>query len=433
MTKHNFASKWIGVVTWSFFALTYVYFQLSSQQWAVTETFPDSSRYFSPTPILSLENAGIFYSLFVRAFDVFPGISVAQMLYSTAAWLVLSVAVARLFSKWLGLLCGIGTILIASQESVTNWNNLVLSESVAISTCAFWFAALLLVLKPSKDMKTLNIQVWLLLVTSLLLVLNRPQIIIVIFPIALLVSLFVLKSRSSRTWLVLAIGNVVIALLAVVRIMFLAVGSPFASAYAQHLLEQRSQFTSFGLAQADCDPAFATPGIPFSDLVNYCPNIEGLVNENKLSFSSWLISRPLDVVTSFAHWLNHDAFLVNYSSSPTIIERAQANSILGVGFPFITTLGLYVAVGIAMTALSGLLYGFQFSAKRLAAVIVLQALMFSYVMLTWGVDGVEMPRHTLPVLLFIPPVITAGILYVFKQDRLLTFQFPRRTKVNRNS
>ena len=419
MDRQLLSATRFKVFAWAIVALVYIYFQIATLPRTFVETFPDSERYFSPTSIFSVENAGIFYSLFVRAFDVFPGIILSQVLLSMGSWILLSYGVLRLFSAWVGLLLSIATLCIASQESVTNWNNLILSESVSISLMALWLASLLLVVKPAISQKLIQFLLCFFLLTSLLLLLSRPQAILFVIPVGIVI-LFANKSNINRTMKWIFGGGIgLLAVAAVARLFQIAQGSPFAQAYSQHLLEYRPGFSQFGLTQANCDPVSASTGIPYSELISYCPNLETIVQEKSLSFSSWVMHSPLDALAAFKEWFITQAILVNYSSAPTIVERDLANKVMAVGYPFTSILVYYTLFACVVVAICAVIYRLRFSVRRLFVAAMFVALLLAYVFLTWGVDGIEMPRHTLPILLFIPPVVAGAFFYVFGLDKPL--------------
>lgn len=406
-------------ILWLLAASFYIWTTLATLPRVFAETFPDSGRYFAPTSIFSLENAGIFYSLFVRAFDLFPGIIVAQILVSLVSWLLLSLSVLRLFTGWIGTLAGLGTLAIATQESVTNWNNLILSESVAISMTAFWLATVVWLLKPLETQRGLLFQFCFFLTASLMLMLNRPQSILLILPLGFLL-IFVNSGRLNKLTkysFYSALG--IFSIGSAIRLLFLSKGSPFAAAYAQHLVENRIEFTQYALDLAGCESISAISGNTYSDLITNCPNIEQLVNQNGLSFTSWFFAQPLQALNSFLIWLKNDALFVNYSSTPTIIDRDLANKILGVGYPFISIVAFFALFSLGIIALSSILYRSRFSSRRFLLSAAFVLLLFAYVLLSWGIDGIEMPRHSLPVLLFIPLVISGGMLYIFELDKPL--------------
>lgn len=401
---------------WTFFSAVFVVAQVNTFPRVFGETFPDSNRYFSPTSIFSLENAGIFYSIFVRAVDDFPGITFSQILFSTFSWLLLSFSVLRLFSGWIGMLCATGTLFIALQESVTNWNNLFLSESVAISMAALWLASILLLLKPSHNRVLLTYQLSIFTLTSFLLILNRPQAIILVFPIGIALVIANRKPVGKVSASIVTFSLIAIAIGASWRLFMIAKNSPFATSYTQHLLEFRIGFTQYALQKAGCSPISNVSQNSFADIMNYCPNLEKLVAENKLSFMSWTFAQPNEALASFLKWLLSEAEYMNYSSAPTVLNGYLANQVLGVGFPFLTIVGLYVAFAVIVTFLSLILQKIGFSLTRFWFVLGFFGLLFTYVFVAWGVDGIEMSRHTLPVLIIVPLVIVGGILYTMKLD-----------------
>lgn len=418
----------LRTLSWLAFASVFTYFQISAQDGVYIESFPDSSRYFAPTPVFSLENAGFFYSIFVRAIDVFPGITFAQMLFSTIAWLFLSFSVLKFFSGWIGLFCAIATLSIASQESVTNWNNLVLSESTSISSMAIWLAAILVFLKPANRVLWFRVQYSFLIATSFLMIFNRPQALIFVLPTCVAFAVAYRKRFVFWDRILYFTTTSVLLFASGLRVAALAQGSPFTSAYAQHLLEFRPPFTRYAFEQAGCVPPEVTHSDPsYAQLISACPNIETLIAEERISFTTWAIHSPFETLTTFVEWMRNGAIFVNYSSVNTVINKEHANSLMGVGYPFLLICLYFALITFLLVVISGFLYGFRFSGKRLTISVGFITLLLSYVLLTWGVDGIEMPRHTLPVLLFIPLVLAAAILYTFVQDKVNNLRM-RQTK-----
>lgn len=380
------------------------------------ETFPDSERYFSPHSVFSLENAGFFYSIFVRAFDQFPGIVLGQVLFSCFSWIFLSWALIRLFPGWLGLFTSVLTLTIAAQQSVVSWNNLVLSESTAISMTALWLASLLLFLKPSPRKNLFALQTILLTLTTVLMTTSRPQLALIVFPVLITAIAYGWKKYSQlMRWLLSGISGLIL-IYSMVRLASLSLWSPFGSAYTQHLIDFRQSFTLYALEKYGCSDLFTGLEGQLAKYSSDCPSLQSAITDNNLGFISWVLARPTEAFSTFVQWLSGDAVLPHYSSSATVLAPEHANAFLSINYSLTNIMLYFFAGAVVILAIRLLQRTASFSMLRffLAAALLLCTLF--YIFLSWGVDGIELARHALPMSLFLPLMIPITIFWVFTCD-----------------
>lgn len=400
-------------ITWLVISFLYLYLSFRTVPSQYIEFFPDSERYFSPHSILSLENAGIFYSIFVRAVDVFPGIVLAQVLLSCICWLFLSWALLRLFPGWLGLFSAFVTLVVGTQQSVVSWNNLVLSESTAISTTAFWFGTLLLILKPSVRSHVFALKLSFLFIASSMMVVVRPQLALIVIPALVAVAVSQWGRMSRLTQWMSFLGSAFIFLFSFVRLAVVSLGSPFTSAYSQHLIDFRQPFTLYALQKVGCADLFTGLDGQLSKYVSDCPPLQDAISQGNLGFVSWALNQPAEAVSSFFKWISTDAVLPHYSSAVTILAPEHANAVLSINYSVANMLGFFSLGALILVAMRALNKSVTFSIKRFLLVLGFFLCVLVYVFISWGVDGIELARHALPLSLFLPLIASVGILWIF--------------------
>jgi hypothetical protein len=152
---------------------------------------------------------GFTIPLFFKIFQTTESRAVAQLVFSTIAWLVLAGVVARCIeAAWLRPIVFAVVLLVSLTTEVVLWDALLLSESVTFALMALLIAAWLLLVRSPRPLWAGAV-----LVLSLFWAFARDTNAYVLLVVGVLVALTVYRPEHRRLKLVLALGCCAIFLL----------------------------------------------------------------------------------------------------------------------------------------------------------------------------------------------------------------------------
>jgi hypothetical protein len=153
---------------------------------------------------------GFTIPLFFKIFQSTEARSVAQLVFSTFAWLVLAAVVASCIEiGWLRPVAFAVVLTFSLTTEVILWDALLLSESVTFALCALLIAVWILLIRSPRPLWATAV-----LVLSLLWAFARDTNAYVLVSVALLVAFTLVRGGHRRLKLVLALGCCAIFLLA---------------------------------------------------------------------------------------------------------------------------------------------------------------------------------------------------------------------------
>src|SRR5437763_1899002 len=95
---------------------------------------------------------GFTYPLFLKAFHGSESRTIAQLVLSTAAWLVLAAAIARcIHSRWLRPIAFAVFLAFSLTTEVILWDELIISESVTFALLALLVAAWIMLIRSPRS------------------------------------------------------------------------------------------------------------------------------------------------------------------------------------------------------------------------------------------------------------------------------------------
>ncbi len=145
---------------------------------------------------------GFTIPLFFKIFQSSESRSIAQLVFSMLAWLVLAAVVARsIQSEWFRPVVFVIVLGISLTTEVVLWDALLLSESVTFALCALLVAAWIQLVRTPRPFWVVAV-----LVLSLFWTFARDTNAYVLVPVAVLVALTLLRREHRLLKIVLALG-----------------------------------------------------------------------------------------------------------------------------------------------------------------------------------------------------------------------------------
>jgi len=152
---------------------------------------------------------GFTIPLFFKIFHTTESRAVAQLVFSTIAWLVLAAVIARCIeARWLRPVAFALVLAVSLTTEVVLWDALLLSESITFALMALLLAAWILLVRSPRPLWAGSV-----LLLSLLWAFARDTNAYVLAVVAVLVALSLLRPERRHLKLVLAVGCCAIFLL----------------------------------------------------------------------------------------------------------------------------------------------------------------------------------------------------------------------------
>lgn len=420
-------------------AVLAVYFAWKAIAWwrSTPEESGDTWRYFE-LPLSEPINTGFTTPLFFQALNDQRLITLGMVIVSAIAWALLAVAVFSAVPRRLpaALLAG-GTLVLSLTTPIWCWNTFLYSESLTISALVLWLAALIFAVR----IRTFDVLSSLLFAAAtVLMCITRPQLAVVIAPIALVVSAWALiRLRGVKSAVISAAGMATGGAIALVRLLQLQ-ADPYWSVFYKinNYVDKTMSFRAYAdEVMPACPPlpeAMQGPA-PWTDAWVIRDNLPSLCPETFLWFRStdsnvlsWTLAVPGDA------WANFMALMPSVTLMVQSQGRALPDGLSNAVLPDIAVwqLGL---LSLVLGALAAWFSGVRLRVTLLwvlgAAFIGFFGLAHTYAV--WAADGLELERHLQPMslLVILGALLLPASLIRPPRDRRPVSQPPRERTLTR--
>lgn len=380
------------------------------------ETF-DSYRYLGDwgldfVAIFEPLNGGIATS-FVYALAPDPTlISLVQVLVSTAVWSLLALAVLqRLNGLWIGWLLAVAVLVVSMQSVFWSSHFAVGAESLVFSAAVAWLASVVW-LTTQRAPGTVGIAAT--LAALLLVAVTRPQAMLALIPIQIILLIWWSRREHSPRALAYAIPALLpVAAFAAYRVWQVSQHDRWAFRYTLHnLVDKPPSFRTYALERmppCDAIPNALNGPAPWNDvlalegtLIGQCPDTYLWFQSGATSVWTWVPAMPLETLRNFVDVMPSLQLIRwnEFIALPQVVD----DWIIPNANPWVFTLGCIVA-GVALA-----LVGAQRPRVTLLSVlgtVIAAGCVIGYVLLVWAADGVDHGRHVFP---FLPMAGVAALI-----------------------
>jgi hypothetical protein len=391
--------------------LLLIYLAANIWTWIGTEPVLtwDSDRYLSGDILLFL-NPGVPPTFL---FNVVTDSSVAtliQVLIYTAVWMSLALGVLHtLRSTWVRWLLVVIALLLSLTSPLWAWNLVIGSEGLTVSAVVLWMSSFVWLGGSSRA------TTWVLSTVSASAVLvTRPQTVIFVVPIQVVVSLWwARRNRRRLRDLRGALAVSLVVLLAgmgwsVYRSALLANDDVYSFRYALHnLVEKTPSFRQYVLNEAPpCDaiPAALNGPQPWTDVIAFDNTLIGLCPETFIWFKSdavapqsWILYDPVAATVNFRDVMWGIALPVG--SERTILPAVVDDSLLPVHNVWLAT-GVALALGLILGPVGRVRY--RVTLRSVVGLVTGLGSIALYLFAVWAADGYDVIRHMVPITTLLP-------------------------------
>lgn len=407
--------RWVTLVLLASYAITNV------AVWWGTEavTTWDSPRYTGGDVFFFL-NPGIPPTILFSAFADARFATLIQTVLYAAAWSCLAGAVlASLRASWVKWPLAISALVVSLTSPLWSWNLVVGSEGLTVSALVLWMSTFIW-LASSSRVATLA---WSYVSASALLI-TRPQTLIFVVPIQIVMTMWWLR-RTSHS--VASVRKVLVSLAvlliastgwATYRAALLANDDVYSFRYALHnLVEKTPSFRQYVLNEAPpCEaiPAALNGPQPWNDviafdetLISLCPETFIWFKSDAVSPQTWVAYDPAAALLNFRDIMWGIALPVGTERSA--LPQPLDDSLLPVHNVWLA-LGVGLLAGGALAALGRV--RFRVTTLGVLGVAISVGAVTAFLFGVWAADGYDVIRHMVPVTPLLPVaalVLPAGL------------------------
>jgi hypothetical protein len=376
----------------------------------------DSYRYFgsgdfSWPAIFEPLNGGIATSFLYAIAHNETSISLIQVLVSITAWSLLALAVlSRLRGRWTGWVIAGAVLLFSLQPAIWSSHFALASESLTFATAALWIASIVWLADAHRG------QVLPLVGTTgamALLALTRPQAMLAIVPIQLVILVWWSRREHSRLP-GLATGLALLPFVAFAGVRVWQIMNhdrwPFRYALA-NLVDKTDSFRAYALDRMPaCDlvPAALDGPAPWTDalalegtLLNACPETYLWFQSDATSAVTWTLAIPQEALANFLQVMPNLS-LVSWNDQ-TALPQWLFDVILPNGNPW-PLFAVSLIAGIVLAMLSG--RQVRITALGITGLTISVLSIVGVLFGIWASDGVDLGRHVYPII----PLISVAAL-----------------------
>ena len=321
-----------------------------------------------------------------------------------AAWALFGFAVLVAVEGWVGLLLALGVLLYSLAFQVLSWQVWALTDGSSLSLFTAWMATLVFARRDRAGAAAVSSTAASAIVASL----ARPQLLVAMLPLQAVV---VWRQRRAvrPAPRLLAVAGLSIALVWGGYRLWQATSLPEGRArYAINNLVGKPGFREFAAANLSSCPgvlkasaSFEAMALVRERLPGDCPAAYSWLASPASSWFAWAAANPTGAARGFVQALRY-SILPLYSTQrgplPGVLERL----LLLQGGSVARATAAYLVVGVVLAAM--MRRRARPTTPGLAVVAVTGVAAVAYCFLTWGADGMEIPRHMMPVLAVLPPV-----------------------------
>lgn len=362
----------------------------------------DTYRYFGL--VFDVQNPGFTTTALFMFIEDHQGIIYALTFASVIAWSLLSLTVIqRLRGSWVRWPLAVLTLVFSMTTPIWNYNTVLLTESLTVSTFILWLAAIVWLSNSSPERS--NVQLAALLLTGGLVIFTRPQLLIVIVPVQIIVLLWI--SRRNHVAKMALISGLALAPfigIGIYRILQLSAVQLYQFRYAlNNLVDKGSSFRPYALEnmpQCEAIPAALNGPAPWNEvqalegtLMNACPETWIWFNSDSTSIQTWILNDPLAAVLDFFGSMTRVHLSV--MSEGRAMPEWLSNVIVNPTEPWLWML-LYLFIGVGAALIAGVRP--RVSLQSILAVVLAALSGVGYIFIMWASDGYDISRHIFPIL-----------------------------------
>ncbi len=391
-------------------AVVYLLWNLIAWYVSAPTEMGDTYRYFGFL-IFDAQNPGIMTSLLYQSVQDSRIITLIQVVLATIAFLVLVWAVL-IQTKWraAGIIASALVFLISMTAPFWSWQTLLATEGLTLSFSVLWLAAIILSfnreLRPTAVIIALS-------VSATLLLLTRPQFIVLVLPASLLIGFTLSRRNRSIAVFLGAIAGVIPAVaFSLWRLLSLMGDQGYAFIYTMHnYVDKASTFRAYANERMpSCEPLAAAMNgpAPWSDmtairdqLINLCPESFLWLKNGPVSVINWTTQYPAESLSSMTAAMS-DMIISPYSPMTAISPAASSFFLPEIPAWIWLAAAWLIGIGLAFIA------GYRSKPTRLTIIsaVVMAGSFAVLIYFTWASDGIELARHQVPWILF---AIIAGL------------------------
>jgi uncharacterized membrane protein len=391
-------------------AVVYLLWNLLAWYISTPTEMGDTYRYFGFL-IFDAQNPGIMTSFLYQSIQDPRIITLIQVVLATIAFLVL-VSAVLIQTKWraAGIIASALVLLVSMTAPFWSWQTLLATEGLTLSFSVLWLAAVIMSfnreLRPAVVITALS-------VSATLLLLARPQFVVLVLPASLLIGFALSRRTRSLAVFVDAVAGVIPAVaFSLWRLLSLMGDKGYSFIYTMHnYVDKASTFRAYANERMpSCEPLTAAMNgpAPWSDmaairdqLISLCPESFLWLKSGPVSVLNWTTQYPAESLTSMTAAMS-DMIISPYS--PMTATPPAVSSLILPEVPAWMWLAAAWLIGIALAFLAG--YRSKPTRLTIISTLVMAGCFAVLIYFTWASDGIELARHQAPWVLF---AIVAGL------------------------
>ena len=382
----------VGYALWNLLAV------LNAQ---AQESF-DTYRYFGL--VFDVQNPGFTTTALFMLIDDHQKIIYVLTFISVIAWSLLILAlVQRLRYSWIRWPLAILILFFSMTTPIWNYNTVLLTESLTVSTLILWFAAIVWLTNSSPHRSKLPLVA--LLFLGGFAIFTRPQLLVFIVPVQIILLIWISRrNKVSKMALITGLGLVPFVGIGLYRMFQLSAVQLYQFRYAlNNLVDKGSSFRPYALEnmpQCDAIPTALNGPAPWNEvqalegtLMNSCPETWIWFNSADTSIQAWILSDPIAAFLDFIGSMTRVHLSV--MSEGRAMPEWLSNVILNPTEPWLWML-IYLFIGVGAALIVGVRPRVTTQAILSIVLVILACAGFIFIM--WASDGYDISRHIFPVL-----------------------------------
>lgn len=370
----------------------------------------DTYRYFGL--VFDVQNPGITTTALFMAVEDHQRIIYLLTAISVVSWSLLAGAVMwRLRYTWIRWPMALLILLFSMTTPIWSYNTVLLTESLTVSFLVVWLATIVWVSQAEANNYWWSLSG--LLVSAGFAIITRPQLLIVIVPIQ--VVLLVWTARRSNAGIPsLVTGAALLPFVAfgIFRIYQLSLVQLYQFRYAlNNVVDKGSSFRPYSLENmppCEAIPAALNGPAPWNDihaltgtLIQQCPETWIWFNSDAIRADKWILADPLAAFLDFFGSMTRIELAV--MSEGRSMPDWLSNLILNISEPWLWML-LYAILGTAFAI--GLKVRPKVTVLGVIGSLTVALTTIGYLIAMWASDGYDINRHIYPVL----PIMAVAFL-----------------------
>lgn len=380
--------------------------------WYVSEPteMGDTYRYFGFL-IFDAQNPGITTSFLYQSVQDPRLITLIQVVFATGAFVLLSWAVL-ITTQWrsVGIIVSTLVLLVSMTAPFWSWQALLATEGLTLSFSVFWLAA---VISSFNSQRSPGIVITALTLSATLLLLVRPQFVVLVLPASLLLASAMARRNRSLAVFACAVAGVIPAVaFSVWRLLSLMGDKGYSYIYTMHnYVDKASTFRAYANDNMPaCEPLTAAMNgpSPWTDmmairdqLIGLCPESFLWLKNGPVSVINWTIQFPAESLSAMTSSMSE---MIISPYSPMTAVPDEVSSLLLPDVPAWIWLIAAWLIGVSLALLTGLRS--RPSSLTVISTVVMTGSFAVLIYFTWASDGIELARHQAPWFLF---AILAGL------------------------